>query len=371
MSYNSAHGFCSRFIETYSFYIASICLCISIFLTNTFARNQREIATSGFYSRNAPHIIFPLHFKYLKILSISLLLYMVSSSLKNSIDEEKWLILNSFSGTCIRVSVDSISVLLFHDAMSRRVIVRSIQIGLFSGTVFFITLYYEVGYDLGIIDQYPLFIRLFRYLYITCSIVIDFSLWIAPNSGFMRRRPSVMHFGRFWSTYYLALIAVEVLVLSNRHNLVEAGICLYGFVIFDLMLGCFAIGYTYYVFTIEAKCWHGIEVDSECCQFFLQKVCCAVSSIEIDSSAISTVLRGIELSGPAGLAMSHVREYLDDGSPNSSVKMLDFSSIRINQQKLLGAGSTARVYLGEWNGRKCAVKLLYTVEITAEEVCSK
>jgi len=140
----------------------------------------------------------------------------------------------------------------------------------------------------------------------------------------------------------------------------------------DFIIGCYAIGFTYYIFTIEAKCWHGIEVDNEFFQTVCQKVCCAISSAETDSSAISTVLRGIELSGSAGLAMSHVREYLDDGSSsnkNNSVKMLDFSSIRINQQKLLGAGSTARVYLGEWNGRKCAIKLLYTVEITADEVC--
>jgi serine/threonine protein kinase len=35
---------------------------------------------------------------------------------------------------------------------------------------------------------------------------------------------------------------------------------------------------------------------------------------------------------------------------------------------MLGSGSSARVYEGRWCGRKCAVKVLFTAEITAEEI---
>jgi serine/threonine protein kinase len=51
-----------------------------------------------------------------------------------------------------------------------------------------------------------------------------------------------------------------------------------------------------------------------------------------------------------------------------TVPLIDFSRLKIILSRLLGMGSTARVYEGRWCGRKVAVKVLFTVEITSAEI---
>jgi serine/threonine protein kinase len=51
-----------------------------------------------------------------------------------------------------------------------------------------------------------------------------------------------------------------------------------------------------------------------------------------------------------------------------TVPLIDFSRLKIILSRLLGTGSTARVYEGRWCGRKVAVKVLLTVEITPAEI---
>jgi len=58
----------------------------------------------------------------------------------------------------------------------------------------------------------------------------------------------------------------------------------------------------------------------------------------------------------------------DGGRQGSSVPLIDFSRLKILPERLLGSGSTARVYEGRWCGKKCAVKVLFTVEIVPEEI---
>jgi hypothetical protein len=55
-------------------------------------------------------------------------------------------------------------------------------------------------------------------------------------------------------------------------------------------------------------------------------------------------------------------------SRQQAVPLIDFSRLKILPERLLGTGSTARVYEGRWCGKKCAVKVLFTVEIVPEEI---
>jgi serine/threonine protein kinase len=48
--------------------------------------------------------------------------------------------------------------------------------------------------------------------------------------------------------------------------------------------------------------------------------------------------------------------------------LLDFSCVKILNNRLLGSGSSARVYEGRWVGKQCAVKMLFTGEISREEI---
>ena len=51
-----------------------------------------------------------------------------------------------------------------------------------------------------------------------------------------------------------------------------------------------------------------------------------------------------------------------------SLGLLPSAPGQVMTGRLLGMGSTARVYEGRWCGRRCAVKVLFTVEIVPEEI---
>ena len=53
---------------------------------------------------------------------------------------------------------------------------------------------------------------------------------------------------------------------------------------------------------------------------------------------------------------------------NNAVEILDFTRLKILPNKRLGSGSSAIVYEGRWCGAKCAVKVLFAMEVTPTEI---
>lgn len=56
------------------------------------------------------------------------------------------------------------------------------------------------------------------------------------------------------------------------------------------------------------------------------------------------------------------------GRRAGGVPLIDFSRLQIFPDRMLGTGSTARVYAGTWCDLPVAIKVLFTVEITPEEI---
>ena len=56
------------------------------------------------------------------------------------------------------------------------------------------------------------------------------------------------------------------------------------------------------------------------------------------------------------------------GSISSRVPLLDFRRVKILSSAILGAGSSAKVYEGRWCNKKCAVKVLFSVELSKDEI---
>lgn len=49
--------------------------------------------------------------------------------------------------------------------------------------------------------------------------------------------------------------------------------------------------------------------------------------------------------------------------------MINFSQISFDRKNLIGYGSFSKVYRGKFKNKECAVKLVYTMDLTEEDIC--
>ena len=59
---------------------------------------------------------------------------------------------------------------------------------------------------------------------------------------------------------------------------------------------------------------------------------------------------------------------LDEMRNTGSAKLVNFAHIALDTQKLIGQGSFSRVYSGTYRMQKCAIKLVYSLDLTSEEI---
>lgn len=63
--------------------------------------------------------------------------------------------------------------------------------------------------------------------------------------------------------------------------------------------------------------------------------------------------------------------FFDRGAPSNAVgtvKLLNFAYISLDKKVQLGSGSFSRVYLGKYRQQQCAIKLIFTVDLTIEVI---
>jgi serine/threonine protein kinase len=179
-----------------------------------------------------------------------------------------------------------------------------------------------------------------------------------------------VYWARFWSIQRILLLLAEALLFNSQ----EIGWCLYHSTIF-IFVGILADWVMFHIFTLETKWFHGYIVDSRVCGMDLWGLISRkqdnesdeqmVSSGRTSQSSITSVFNGLELTDMAASTISDVRIEL---GKKGAVPLIDFSRLVIKLRCMLGSGSSARVYEGKWCDRRCAVKILFTVEITPEEI---
>lgn len=194
-------------------------------------------------------------------------------------------------------------------------------------------------------------------------LIVAFGIiWLSPNQGLFSRRPAAIYYARFWTLYRIFLYIATLLPPLGFY----VGYCVHTSLI---VLGTgFVKNYIVYrAFEIEASWWHGYSEDSQVITFFdyiFGKDRDDSVSIK-DQVSIETPLQGIELSPAAAEAMATADVGL---RVRKKVPLLDFTKLRILGSRMLGSGSSARVYEGRFRKNPCAVKILYTVEILPEEI---
>lgn len=76
--------------------------------------------------------------------------------------------------------------------------------------------------------------------------------------------------------------------------------------------------------------------------------------------AIKTPLNGIDLNLKSAQKLA---ESVDD-MIKGDVRLLNFAYIELDRESLLGSGSFSKVYKGSYRKQTCAIKIIFTVDLT-------
>jgi hypothetical protein len=174
-------------------------------------------------------------------------------------------------------------------------------------------------------------------------------LWLAPRHR-LYRRPSVIFYSKFWFVYRFLAIIVNVLLFFPKTD--DASAC--GYIFVNLVFfALFQPLFCYWTLLIDSRWWQGIDIYQE-------------NRTRTESyENIRAPLIGSDFT----LTTAHsLAETMDRIRVQGQVRMLNFACIKIDFQKNLGAGSFSKVYRGTYRGQPCAIKLIYTVDLTTDVI---
>ena len=80
---------------------------------------------------------------------------------------------------------------------------------------------------------------------------------------------------------------------------------------------------------------------------------------------INSPLQGLNVGFQSAAVLAST---MDDMQREKGVRLLNFSYIKLNTAQMLGEGSFSRVYRGRYKRRECAIKMIFTFDLTADEI---
>jgi hypothetical protein len=178
--------------------------------------------------------------------------------------------------------------------------------------------------------------------------VFYFALWKAPLQR-LYRRPAAIFYSKFWALYRFLAVCFDVTDFFDETN--DASAC--GYIFVNLVL--FAIVqpiFCYWTLLLDSRWWQGIEIQSN-------------RNRTESYENIRAPLIGSDFSLTTAQSLA---DTVDRIRVQGQVKMLNFACIKIDFRSHLGAGSFSKVYKGTYRGKECAIKLIYTVDLTTDVI---
>jgi len=188
-------------------------------------------------------------------------------------------------------------------------------------------------------------------LFLDLLLLVFYSSLIFLSQKNLFRRPAVIFYAKFW--LFFRIVSTTIHILFFFPSTVDDASCSYDF--FRLLFYALAQPLiSYHTLLKDSRFWTGAnDVDDRPRQ-------------SLDT--LRSPLIGLEYTLQYAQLLS---ETVDDLGLDGNVKLLNFACIHIDTKtKLLGQGSFSRVYRGTYKQKECAVKLVFTLDITREVVDS-
>jgi len=83
--------------------------------------------------------------------------------------------------------------------------------------------------------------------------------------------------------------------------------------------------------------------------------------------SIVSPMQGLNMNLQSAQSLAETLDMLKSRATNA-VRLLNFAYIKLDTDKLLGQGSFSKVYRGQYKQQECAVKLIFTVDLTVDVI---
>jgi len=172
-------------------------------------------------------------------------------------------------------------------------------------------------------------------------LVFYFFLWVLPEDKLFRR-PAAIPYAKFWFFFRVVELTLYSMAQSPIFTVSQVGKC--GYVFGPLLIFTLFQPFVMYVTLLaDSRWWQGIEMATD------------------ERFSIHSPLGGLDISLSSAQALAVT---MDTMLENRSARLLNFAHISINKSQLLGQGSFSRVYRGTYKTQQCAIKLIYTMDLT-------
>eukprot|EP00600_Ochromonadales_sp_CCMP1393_P010984 CAMPEP_0175000894 /NCGR_PEP_ID=MMETSP0005-20121125/2839_1 /TAXON_ID=420556 /ORGANISM="Ochromonas sp., Strain CCMP1393" /LENGTH=1630 /DNA_ID=CAMNT_0016255735 /DNA_START=161 /DNA_END=5053 /DNA_ORIENTATION=- len=204
------------------------------------------------------------------------------------------------------------------------------------------------------------------------AILVSFYLilWLAPDA-WVFRRPAALFYSKCWALYRSSFLCTYIILIgTGTEYLVNCGYIILSLIIFAIIQPLIM----YSTLLRDSDWWQGIDITprrtaAAAAALAMKRRFDAYSAADGggggDDYDIRYPLMGSEYSLVSAQTLAGT---LDDMRLRGNVTMLNFACIKMDTRKHLGAGSFSKVYKGTYRGRDCAIKLIYTMDLTVDTI---
>jgi serine/threonine protein kinase len=182
-------------------------------------------------------------------------------------------------------------------------------------------------------------------------LLFYFILWQLPQRR-LYRRPAAIIYSKMWCLYRLYCMIASCLYYFPQTF--ATGNCayifgsLYGFALLEPFL-------LYFTFLQDSRWWQGLDISQ--------------GKRTMSSEEIRSPLQGVDINHHSALSLAASLDTLgvsSSRSVNKAVRLLNFAYISLDRTRMLGSGSFSKVYIGKYRSKKCAIKLIFTIDLTQD-----